>query len=256
MRDPWLHQETVPDAAVDAPVDLPPVVDDGEPAPAVAPAPQFDLDDPRVVDFLEGRVAEMTEARLQALAARAPAPAPAPGAPVDYNEVLSPLSDNFGQSLVQLLSERDQWLLTQFEQRLEPVLTREQETQLTQGHQMMDAVISEHWNEAADGKLTANVANAIKDIAPTYLAEMQGRYGETPRAAQQALAKAASTVRALTTENRAAGTQANIDELAAVAGAAGEPGTGGGAMNVPPPDKSPRDVMARYFGPNGGLGRS
>ena len=115
----------------------------------------------------------------------------------------------------------------------------------------MNQLISERWNEQQDGKLTDESQTAIKDLAPVYLAEMNQRYGETQYAAQQALTKAAETVRAINRAARQAGGQANIDGLAAVQSAPGDvPAGAAGGIDVPDKAKTAGELMGKFFGPN------
>jgi hypothetical protein len=79
---------------------------------------------------------------------------------------------------------------------------------------------------------------------------MEQRFGQgTPRAAEAALAKATEQVKALTGNAGRTGGQAEIDRLAAVAGAAQTPGGGGGAnMMVPAQARTPQELFNRRFG--------
>lgn len=222
------------------------------PEPVAAPAPAG-WDDPAFIAAVDQRAAEMFEHRMSALAGQQQQqPAAAAGPAPDLNELLSPLSESFGENLARFLADRDQFLLGQIGQQIQPILSREEQAQTAQGQQVMDEIVTAQWNPATDGPLSEVGKSAIKDLAPSYLPEMEQRYGAGPMAAQAALTKAAGTIRALNADARGAGGQANADQLAAVAAAAGEPGTGTGAIQVPPPAKDYNDVLARYFGGRNG----
>lgn len=252
--DPFLRRmlsfETVEGAAVDVPAPAEPAP--AEPAVDPAPAaPAIDFNDPAVREYLDSVLDERL-AGLQWQQQGEPAPAAPQGAPVDFNELLNPLNDDFGSNLLRVLAERDAYLLQQYQQGLEPIMSDREAARTAEGHQIMDQLIeTELWDENRDGKLTDQARNLIKDLSPAYLGPMQARYGETPAAARMALSQAAAAVRALNAEAHGAGGQSNIDALSAVAGAANEPGTAGGAQQIPAPIagyRGPNGVMSKYFG--------
>jgi hypothetical protein len=221
-----------------------------EPAAAAEPPPLWETDEFRsAVDERAAQIAaEQFEARWNQLLANAPQPQ---GQPVDWNERLNPLSDEFGQNFMELLAQRDQYILQQIAEQVAPLRSREEQQQISQGQEMMDEIVTNGWPEARGGPLTPDIRDEIKDRAASFLPEMTQRYGEGPMAAQAALKAASDRMVNILAQARGLGAQANVDGLAAVAAANAEPGTGGGAINTPPPATSPRDVFSRYFALNG-----
>lgn len=246
--DRYVYEYEVPDGGGgDPPPDPAP---GGDPAPAAVAeppaAPAWSADDPAFLEAVDQRAAAIIEGRLAAQQPQTPPP-PA-GQPLDLNEFLNPFGEQFGQNLATWLSQRDEWTLGQFDEKLAPILTREQQTVVAQGLTRMDELIAGRWDEARDGALTDPVKGVVKDLAVVYLGEMEARYGASPMAAEQALAKAADTIRSINSGAHAAGAGSNADRLAALAAAPTEPGGGGGAINVPTPAKSWDEIRTRISG--------
>lgn len=244
---------------VDAPAGEPAADDVTPDEPAIEaapPAPTFSRDDPEFQAAVAETVQSMFGTYGEPLSPQAE-----PGDPVDWNERLNPLGDNYGQSLVELLADRDKWLISEYDkrldQRLEPLTSRELRANEEAGNKLVEQFISEKWQPITDGPLTEKHTEAIKSLSMNFLTEENSRFGITDenrerhpmaqQAARQALTRASQVIKEINQAARAEGSQANIDGLAALTSAPGEPGTGGGAHSVPPPAKSPQELLDRYF---------
>lgn len=237
----------------------------GEPAgeaasepPAEAAAPSgFSLDDPAVQDAIDRRVAEALAIQRYTSQPEPAHQAAEQAEPVDWAELLNPLSDYYDPA--RFYEARDAWMLSEFDKRIEPLTSRENEAQSQKATEAYEKFLGDHWNTATDGPLSDSARLTIDRLSTTFLVEANARYGITQenvtrhplarRAAEESLMQSAEIVRQMNRDARAAGTQSNIDGLAAVQNAAGEPGTGGGAHNVPAPARSPAAVLDRHFGP-------
>lgn len=250
-----LEVEAVPDGGgtvTDLPPDpvaavAPPASGDGDPVPEVVPeAPAepagFSPEDPAFIEAVQREAAALLH---QHQAAQQPPAVQQQGQPVDLNEFLNPLEDNFGSNMGKFLADRDDYLLSKVAELLEPVTTSAAQTQQQAGTQLVDQFIDSKW-AATDGKLTDTTRSAIRDLAPTYLGEMNQRYGSGPLAAQQALVKAADTIRAINKEARGNGAAANAAELAAVAANAGQPSGGTPALQGSGPAETTEEALARW----------
>lgn len=221
-----------------------------EVAEPVEAAPEPDLlTRAEVQELLDQREAEILH-RVQAGQQPAAPTQQQQGDQPDWREMMNPLSDDYDPE--RFYAARDEYLLTQFEsrldQRLAPLTAREQTAQQQAGQEYVNQFVDARWQDTTDGPLTKEARDGINALIPGYLAEANSRYGETDIAAREALTKATETIRAINRAARQAGSQANIDGLATLAAAAGEPGTNGAAHNAPPPAKSPLELLQRRFG--------
>lgn len=213
---------------------------DGGDTAATAEAPAAAVETPEYLDF--DAAASLFDQRLQAAVEAAQAQQET-GQEIDWNEALNPLSDEYGKSLDQRLQQRDQQLLQQIQNLLQPVLSQNEQAQVERGEQRINEIL-------ASSGVQEDARPVARDLATAYLPEMEGRYGQgSPRAAEAALAKATEQVKALTGAAGRTGGQAEIDRLAAVAGAVQTPGAAGGTnMVVPEAARTPQELFNRRFG--------
>jgi len=237
---------------------------DPEPAAETAPEPEpqetavagWSEDDPA----FQAAVARHAQAIVDDRLAGYTPPQQQQGEPLDLNSFLSPFEDGYGENLARFLADRDQYILGQIEQRLNPLLQREQAAATEAGQQAVKQFVGEQWNETRDGALTDDHMKAITDLADVYVREENERFGVrvgpdgfgvgpmAQTAARAALAKASETIRNLNRNAHTAGGQANIDQLAAVQSLPGDIRAGAAGHDVPPPAKTPGDLMNKYFG--------
>lgn len=228
-----------------------------ETTPATEAAPAgWTPDDPAFIDAVDARAAEVANVQFQQLLQRFEAEnvgaQTAPGEPIDLNELLNPLNDGFGQNIGQFLQQRDEYLLSQVKEMFQPFQSRFQNETVQEGMQRVADIIDDDFsrNGAIElGEGAPDPKKVIQEIAPLYLGEMESRYGQgSPRAAEQALAKATGMVRSIVTAAEKRGAAQNANQLATLSSANREPGTGGGAIRAAGEAESVDDALARWRG--------
>lgn len=221
-----------------------PVVAAQEPAAAAEPVvpdvPAWSPDDPRFQEAVDLRAAEIARGEISQLFTQFEQQKPQfEGDPVDPYEFLDPSSDQFGGNLLQLLAQRDQFMLGQMQQLFQPVQQRYQNESIAEGQQRIQDVIADDFAKNGEVTLPADapvkVGEVIKDMASLYLPEMENRFGQnTARAAEQAITKATGVVRQLVAAAEQAGAAKNANHLATLTGARVEPGTAAAAISAGP----------------------
>lgn len=220
-----------------------------EAASAEVAAPAWSPDDPAFQSAVREAAAEVIQERSTQTAPTVNTPA----APVDWNEYLDPMSPEYGQNLVNVLKERDQYLVDQIRQMQAPVLESHEAQQQAANETALDETITGKWDTTADGDLSADHLAVIKTIARAEYTALEKKYGDAEIAGEKAIQTAVARVKAIAGGARTAGAASNAAALAALAGASGEPGTNGSGVIVPLPAKSPMDLHNKWFNlvPNG-----
>lgn len=235
--------------AAPAPGEPPTVVD--PPAPA-APA-TFTQDE--LEQELEARMAPLMQYMplMEALmeAANNPgalgAPA-APGAPegleIDF------LADNAGEQLQQLFAnERNQTLQAMQQilgQALAPITGRFEAEALGEGDQRALDIISD--DIVQHGEILDESKQLARQLSEVMFGEYANRYGATPRAAEAALRKATSTVRAIEQAAGQAAVERYKNQLAELGGAPQVPGVPAAGVVTVPQGGDEMSVARRYTG--------
>lgn len=192
------------------------------------------------------QAAEIADARFNALLAQLDAaePTPTPGEPVDMNELLNPLAEGYGENFANYLARRDEWILSQFEERLTRMVgpvTQTFEAQAAERNELaLDAAIAE---QTKDTGIPASASGAIKVLARSYYPQLAARFGPNGGAAA-AMSQAIKEINAVVSESGRAGGATNAQQLASLAAANAEPG-GPGAVSEPEAG-SVEEALARF----------
>jgi hypothetical protein len=220
----------------------PPV--DGAPSPEApaaseAPAETRSYSEAELEAELEARLAPFMEHMplLEAIAAAAGEPeglgleAPPAGDLSGLGE-LDPLSDDFGAQLDARLEQRDQKLLQGIQQMLAPIHGRFETEAVQEGDQRAQDILAD--DISRNGEITDDGKTLARQLAEQYFPEFASKYGQTPKAGEAALTKAAATVRAIEKASGEKAVEAYKNQLATLSGAPQTPGTGAtGIVSIP-----------------------
>lgn len=141
----------------------------------------------------------------------------------DWSQI-DPYGEDFGaqlgfgiqQTITQALGDALSPLSSTLQQQAEAA-------QLAEGEQRAQDIIADAVNQH---HLSAQGQSQIRPLAEQYMNEFVGRYGETPRAAEAAIYKAAQEVAAYETALKAQAVEEYKNQIATLAGAQDEPGIG------------------------------
>lgn len=147
-------------------------------------------------------------------------------------------ADNAGDQLLGLLQERDQYLLDQFRDILVgavgPLHQDREHAQVQEGMQRIDDIIADH--QARDGEFLVpdQTSEMVKRLSEAFWPEAMSRYGQrgpngpvpTSRASQAALDRAVQVARAWEKQVADAALKRHANELATLAGAGRDAGSG------------------------------
>lgn len=233
-----------------APVEPTPV----EPALAAPAAPEFNPQEfEAALEYALGQNAELA-ARLEQLTAGQTSASPAAGAPA-----LPSFVDEFGQfdpeAFARFQMARDQALLGVLDERFQQVsapLAAQQEAALVaEGEQRLTDIlvdnINRHGEFASDPEADRQARAMVRTLADQLFPEVAERFGNTPKAAEVAMSRAADQVRGLLGSVAGAGAAQAANRLATLAGAATSAGNGAtGGVEGLPDFKSPSDVTSFY----------
>lgn len=244
--------ETVEAPIVDVPAgadlssDAAPSVESGAsgegdtPAPATVEAPAWDADNPAFREAVQQETQALIEAQLARLAP------PSVEQPVEAQiPNLDPFDENFAQNLATLLQQTVQGAVS-------PLLETAQQQQA--------AANEAHWNDVVqdviadetsrNGDLTTEELEALNLIGVSIMPEMHGKYGQTPRAVEATVHRAAAQVRAIITAAEERGIERYKNELGTLGGARTELGAGGtgGGMQGLTQAMTPQQVIERHAG--------
>lgn len=208
------------------------------PADARVDAPAWTPDDPAFREAVQQETQALIEAQLARLA---PQTVEQPETPAIPN--LDPFDENFAANLAALLQQTVQGAVS-------PLLATAQQQQ--------QAATEAHWNEIVqdviadettrNGDLSQQEIDALNLIGVTIMPEMQAKYGQTARAVEATVQKAAAQIRAIKADAATAAIEAYKNELGTLGGARGElPATGGGGgIQGLNPANSLAEVNARF----------
>ncbi len=215
-----------------------PAGDSGEEQPAdfepESPA-ALSLDDPALAEL----VGDLSRAQIEQILTEAQETYQPDDGGADFSD-LDPFEDGFGQKLVEAMRQ----IVTE---AVQPINTRFESQAQNEAVERGNQVIAETLDTA--GITRDDARKATVDLAQSYLPQMEQRFGAgSPRAADAALQQAIKTVTALSRNEQQAGGQAEIDRLAAVAGASAQPNGGGAGVLSPERAKTPGELLARRFG--------
>lgn len=225
--------------------------------PAEAPAAAFTPEqiaalqgNPEFQQFLADEAGTIAEARLnQILEQGGQRPAPqTPGAPVDLNQFLDPLGDNFGANLATVLS-----MLTQnIDQRVTGALapfTQQHEAAEAAGHdELLKTTITEMAGDGLRGG-DAAVSRIMAAVRGQFMPEATRVYGQTDRAAQVAIERAIKAERDYQATITGTGLSEQQQHLAALNGARGDLnglGSGSGVVTLNDTPLSSRERVMKY----------
>lgn len=245
------------DLAVDpAAAPEPVLADQGAPAadPAVdVPAPDAgpNWDDPRLTALVDERAAQIVNARLGELRNTPTPAADQPGAPpVNWNEYLDPMGENYGANLVDLLQQNTRAMLEQVREMQAPLLGDHESRRAAANEQALDADITKAWGDPATaGALEDDERTMVKDIARARYPELLRMYGSEEIAADKAVQAATAAVRGITAKGRTAGVADHTGRINALASAPAEPGAGSaGALTLPDGPLNSRALALKFGG--------
>lgn len=171
---------------------------------------------------------------------------------IDFAEFLNPLEDNFGTNLAQFMAHSQQaaaqQILGAVQQMLSPILEERQEKLLGEGSQRIDDILADDVARNGDWNAAEQAPQLVKTLAPLFMRQAEARYGEgTPRAAEAALAHAASTVRQLDKAAHDKGFEAGKNWTQTLAdGGRSEPGVGAAGAQTFPEATNLSEITQRY----------
>jgi hypothetical protein len=229
-------------------------------APAAAPeAPSVDPGELQAqLEYMQSQYSELAQ-YVQSLEQPQQQQA---GAPAPQGLDMAGLVDEFGQitpdGLVQLLAVQQQSITQAIEQRFnqiaEPMQAQREAEAYTAGLESAKDILGDNVSRfgefASDPQADEIARDRVLDRADAILSDpsFQGRYGgNTPRAAEIAIQRAADEERQYLNSVRGQGAAQAANRLSTLAGAASEPGAGapGGVAGVPE-FKSAADVRNYY----------
>lgn len=161
---------------------------------------------------------------------------------------LDPLDDNYGEQLVSFMQARDEALMGQFQQMLQPLVQANQQARIHDGMEQLRDIFhddAQQHGEFAEGETAFDMALAL---GRTFYDEAAQRYGAGDRAAEAAFGQAIQTLRARDKAIGESAVERYKNEIATLAGAPREPsgsGVGTQVIGGQRPD-SLVDVARRY----------
>jgi hypothetical protein len=214
-------------------------------APAAAPA--FDYEDPRFLDLVDNRAAELAsgllEQRLGPLEQLLQqAFAGDQNAQQQVDQItgdLNPWDDNFASSLDQRFQSLEQKIGGMIDQVTAPLQAREQQEIVQEGEQRLQDImaddIARHGDFPVDPETGKSAAKElVRPLADILFPEIAARYGNNPRAAEIAISKASGLLRAVGAEYGKAALAEHVNRNAKLAGVQGEPGIGAVGVETTP----------------------
>lgn len=237
--------EAAPAAPESAAVEAAPVVETPAVVEATPPAPSYD-DDPAFLAAVDQRAAAIVQARINqaappAVAAAAMPVDPATGMPIDL------WAEDAGQALTDRF-DRIEKLVEAVATQQQPIVANYESQQEAANRDMLEAAITDRWKPDTDGELTDDHKSAITHLAKALYPQAASMYGNGDIAGQHALDQAVAQVRSIASSGRGQAAIQQAADVAVVAGAPGEPGTGAGAAVVALFDKplNPRELALKY----------
>lgn len=156
---------------------------------------------------------------------------------------LDPLDGQFGAQLGAGINNAVQQALAPVYQALQQMQQGQQTYAAQQaeaeGNQRIDELIADE--ATRNGALPEKAMGLVRPLAEQYLPRYAARFGQTPRAAELAIAQAAADIRA----SLPAGT-AHLAAVAAARTDAPGPGSGSGLVTLPDGPTSARDRVLKY----------
>lgn len=246
--------DEVVDAVAEAPVEVA--------APEAAAAPAFDWDDPRLTDLVDARAAAVSQQQLDALIREAQQQAQqqqggqqAPAGFVDEFGNFDPSA--FAQWQAQRDEQQQAWLDQRLQALAAPLAARQEAETVAEGEQRLTDILAD--DIARNGEFVSGTDEAalaadkqarqlVRTIADQMFPEVAQRYGQTARAAELAMSKAADQVRSLLKAAGATSVQQHVNHNATLAGASTSVGNGAGTAVVTLADQilSNRDLALKY----------
>lgn len=161
---------------------------------------------------------------------------------------LDPLDDDYGAQLATFMQQRDEQLMSQFQQMIQPLYEAQQMARINDGMEQLRDIfhddVQQH-GEFAESETSFEMALAL---GRTFYADAVQRYGAGDRAAEAAFGHAISTLRERDKAIADAAIERYKNEIATLSGAPREPGASGVGTQViggQRPD-SLRDIARRY----------
>jgi hypothetical protein len=197
--------------------------------------------------------AAIADARFQQLLEQQnlrPAQPQDPGAPVDLNDYLDPMGENFGTNLASVLGGILQRVEQSLDQRFQPINDQAAQVQAAEHDEILKTAINDTANTL--GGLRggdAAVQRVMADVRTRYMPEAARIYGNTDRAAQIAIDKAIRAERDYQNQIAGGANVDNAEHLATIAGARTDlaaPGAGSGLVTLPDQPLSARERIAKY----------
>ena len=222
-----------------------------EPAPA---APTFDYEDPRLQDLIQQQASLIAQQTLEQMVERVQSQQ----GPQQQGFDAAQLMDEYGNvnpaALAQMMEHNRQATLQAMQEMLNPLASQIQAQQeaevIASGEARLEDILADDIARNGDfvraaGNSPEQIAQAqqadaaarqlVRTTADQLFPEIAQRYGQTPRAAEIAMTRAADQVRSLLRAAGAAGAAAQANQLATLASQHGEPGGTGavGAVSRP-----------------------
>lgn len=228
-------------AVADAPVD------DAAATPAVAApaAPATEpWDDDRYLDLVDQRAQQIFETRIAPIVplleqflgnGGAPGATGAAAAGADAGGELNPWDPSFAGSLDARFARMEQLLQKGMQQLAQPMMAREQAELEQEGNQRLQDMLADDIARNGEFPRTVDPATGqpvteskaeklVTPLAQMIFPSIAEKFGETPRAAELAMGRAAAIVREIVAEASAAALNQETNRLGALADAHGEPG--------------------------------
>lgn len=145
---------------------------------------------------------------------------------------LDPLDDNYGEQLASFLQARDEALMGQFQQMLQPLVQANQQARIHDGMEQLRDIFyddAQQHGEFAEGETAFEMALAL---GRTLYGEAAQRFGDGDRAAEAAFGQAIQTLRERDKAIGEAAVERYKNEIATLAGAPREPGASGVGTQV------------------------
>jgi hypothetical protein len=230
-----------------------------EPAAVEPPAPAApNWNDPALLDLVDTRAGEIAQQQLvQLLEQYANEPAPQ-GQPQGQPQI-GQLVDEYGQldpnALVQLLAQQQAQTFAALDQRIQqlqaPLTARFEQETVAEGNQRLSDILADDVARNGEFSSDAEADNAarqlVRTLAEQAFPQVAQRFGNTPRAAEMAMAQAAAQVRQVLTADRASALTTEQNRIAALAGVRVEPGTAAvGVEGLSDTPLSAREIAMKY----------
>ena len=208
-------------------------------APA-APAQAQPWEDPAVLDLVDARAQALLEQRMAPIVPLLEQFLQSGGYEQGQQAApgeLNPWDESFGSSLDQRFQALEQRIGGMLQQVTAPLEARAQAETIQHGEERLKDILADDIARNGDfpadpstGRSTAK--DLVRPLADMFFPEFASKLGETPRAAELAMTRAAALVRTIVAESRNFAVNQETNRLTALANANSEPGVTGAGVET------------------------